>query len=753
MADESIIRDFTTEQLAYLYDLVIEENNYENAVYLSESERSQLEDILNTFYAGDNTLSSAQDQMGYLVDLNTQAGQKLIEIWQQVGGIDQRYQSLFSALKSSMNEYWKAVEKIANMINKDNIMNKQGLAARDLDAIRNIPLDFNSSFQKYSDFCIEDALNQAGITDPQECKDIREFTSNEGYSNAQTVALILAAKTDVDKQALRNLVHYNYAELFATDPTTMSPDMLIVIANHSTILVNSDFPDKWERIQEFANGVSEFTIDENGFLRPNYALEYFNLFQTTLEAQMPGLSTQMLENMEGYDSEGNIIFKEPSYLYEDLQEAIDRMTALGSLWGYGVTQASIAASGNSERFMMDMYPDLEGYKPQLGVYAGFSFSDVTADTNNLLSFNISYLQAMLRGYSDTDPSEYHSLAPEGSDYGQFEGIKAWNSPQMSIKLNKLDGSFDKSIAYINQDLKEIADAKRAATDAYINANISSIVSFAAGKFPGGSEILSALQGFTAIGKELLNWTGDLKALADGTNKLVGLTPEKIKEIETKVGKEGIQRFLTIFSNYKSYQQTLEKLDDDKKKELGNLYNLWFGFQIGTTGTNSLPDGVKKNPYFSDAFPLNWVDYKALFAQEMWDTYGAGVFYPELNTSGGAYAVNNQLTGFSTSSALYTLLKERKFFEDEESPTYQEWINGIEDMSKTEKLAWFGEDPNATLGLGNAITSPGISVSSLTVEQLLDFSEDCSRMATFCNTAGLNVSSPGDAMNSYISKKG
>jgi len=769
MAGENIVRDFTTEQLKYIYDEVIDDP------YGTQYPGIQTVDhtaIVEKFYGVDyaSILGAASGERDSFKERNNIMAQNLIKTWEDVGTIDTRYQGLFSKLKSTMQEYLKAVNQIAEMIDTNKRDTNLGIwSPNAIDTMSNITDNFNKKMQDYNDACVNDALDKMGITNPDERQDIKDFTQSNGYSTQQTVELIIAAQTELDKKALIHLVRYEFSELFAINPDNISPDMLAVIGNYPTILVVSDAPDKWNKITDFANGISEYSLDKNGELRPNYALDYFTYFQTILEAQLPALNALMLPNMEGYDEQGNIIYAEPASDYVALAQKIDDMTALCALWGFGANQAAIDASGNGDKFLSDMFPldGINGYNVAQGRYAGFSFSNVTPDSENVLKFDIEYLQAMLRPIypnSPNDRTNYIDYDKSVAPYGTYDGIKPWKSPQAPIKLNKISSGFDKAGDYIDDSLKQIEDARRKANDKYIAANISSIISFASSAIPGGSKILDSLKELTKIGKEVMNFTdgkGDWYALGDGITGGVSNAAGYIPE-DHKTSSDTIKTFMSLLSNYAVYQQELKKLDKDKQDKLDDLCNLWFGFRININGTNDLPIDAANGMYFSNSFPLGWSDYKTLFAQKMWNQNGAGAFYPNLNSGLGANNEQNLLTGFNKNSALYQLLKDREKFKDPKSPTPEEWLKGVDSMQPIEKLAWFGEDPSKSLGIkpempnfrqppyiGNTIVPPGKSVSTLTPEELLEFSNACNKIKTSCGSANINVDSPGQAMNNYV----
>lgn len=719
MADENIIRDFTTEQLAYLYDLVIDDvdGSTQAESRLSGTDLSRYEEIIGTYYSTDEYQEncSSWTVQDHLIEINNNSAQNLVSIWEQVGEIDSRYRSLFSSLKSCMIQYWMAVDEIAAMIDVNNIKAGRGLGLNDTDALRNsiqgITSSFDKTFQQYTDACVKKALDTMNITNPDERQQILDFTKNNKYSPQQAVALVLAAKTELDKQQLMNLVNGKYGEIAKVDPYSLSPEMLQAIGDYSNLLAIND---NWDEITKFTNGFGSAEYDGTGMFddtAKKYSQEYFAIFSANLSEQYKILgytSGEGIANIEWVQNEDGSYtkvysFNEPKDLNEKIFNNSQKLLSLSSLWDFALIQ-----SIEGQEFLDSEYRKNEQLRAALngGVYfspkyVGFSIGDLSYDGTNGLSFKVKYQDCGNASVFGGAPS------PHYQEYTPSNPL---------INLNIYMSTAEKGMINANKTLQEITRQLEKASDKLLSSTISAGINFAASFVPGGSMgYAAALTLVNVINDAISNGKDPAKTIKEYLGISKGMESGSLKDNFTHAGAfaGAISSILSAYSNY-------DKLTKDQQKSLDDFYSMWFG--VGGKAT-----GYQAGESYSAPLGLsNMISPEKVYAMKKWNAEGISALLPYTN-AGNISAEKLFSLDPTQNSAIYNYLLNKNINPALlDSP--DKILSYLKNLKDHEKILWFGENPKVTMPDGTIVDipleDPNSSLATINKEDILKFNSTC-----------------------------
>lgn len=685
MAD--IIRDFTREMLETLKRQIDDDTEF--TLNTINAQTSYGERVLG------NTTQAQQAVVANRINIlaqNAKAKKDLDKVWQEVAAIDASYQIQFDALNEYMRAYYKAVGEIADCVSEKSLAKGGGLYSDPSvfnDTVSSIKNNLAQAKADFDNALLEEALKKAGYTEdqwPAIKKQLSDFSDTYGYTYDQALALVHSVNTESDKKIFELLLEGKYSEMFRINPEGVSANMLSAISNHANQLMVTD---KLDEVTKFFNAISSTSLNEDGELYPNYALEYFSYMKADLEIQMAIYCAILGENMS-YDRAGNKVWPEPQDEYIKMAANYEKLQNLSSLWDYGTFMAGM---GNDGLIRAAIFQD--GEQTDIGEYAGFTIDDIRIGGSGTITFNFNYMQYIKKDSLDPfSPMALQSLS---------------NGDQKT--LEQLFNNDAINSAALQEALRNIEKAKQAASAKRALANIDSVLSFGANFIPFPlKEAATALLNATGEALKYLN-NNKGASLQDAVSNIPDLLPSPYKDL----GKLA----LGILGNNATYNKESEKLDATGKKTLQQLYDTWFG-----RGTKfSLPILDDKGKTIKAYVSSGAIDYEVYYYQKQWSQNGVSYF---LNEDGKPMKYNdpqNSITGFNQNSALYNYLLENGDGFNKDNPSPEDWINAVNGMSDEEKLAWFGKDPSGNLGLAaNTITPPAKGVEDLTPSDIQAFDD-------------------------------
>lgn len=694
---ENIERDFTTAQLEYLYEL-LDERIPIASIFLSESESKKYNDVLDTYYAGIEGVNSYEQCYGGIEELftkNGDAARNLISIWNTIGDIDARYQTLFSAHRECMKEYRIVVENIAEMINIDNVKDGwlgQGDSKEAIANIKGITANFNKASENLKLKSINDALDFMGITDPEERQSIIDFTKNNNYSTQQAVSLVLAAKTAVDREQLQRLINKQYGEIAKIDPFTMSPEMLQAISDYAALLAvtATDENKNWEEITDFFNGFSSgepWGPDPNSYYK-KYTSEYFMFFQEGISSSYSALSLAVASGIANSDGD-YYVWKEPKDDYMALKDSLDNLTSLSSLFGFGAAYPLKAQS------IIDQ--DREG---QVFVtYGGFTISDLTINKPYTTNFNISNQVLVVKG---TDPFSGETL------YDLVDYVPK----DSSFKLEPTKDAATIALGLTNEEIKSLQEQMDGIVDKYALSTVISGIGLFASFVPASSVAKPFVDGYLKAVDVYKKGVVDGKSpteIAEAMNKF--LPSSDVKGVYSS-GFSVLNNLLGIAEEYKD-------LKDNEQKQVDNIYAMWFGM-----GNNGFYGGGSMF-YLSDI-----VYYNQMYAQTLLNQNGVSSLVGYMGQNNDGVTITQDIAiGLHEGSALYNYLDKLRY-DDEYLNTPADMIAvANRAMNDVEKLVWFGADRTGEYA-GIVLDDPQTSLTNLqSVDDILKFDTACTNIGS------------------------
>lgn len=697
MAGENIIRDFTTEQLKYIYDEVIDNPLAFTYAGVQPSTLATVDHtaIVEKFYGVEyaSILGAASGERDSLRERNNTMAQNLIKTWEDVGTIDTRYKGLFSTLKSTMQEYLNAVDQIAEMINVNNEASALGIwAPNAASAMDNITDGFNKKMQEYYDACVNDALNKMEITDPDERQKIKDFIKDNNFENDYALSLILSAQTIDDKKVLLYLAEKNYSEIFKINPDKLSADMLQNLSDYANILAIND---KWDEIKDFVNAITEAEQSEYGLDGKKYASEYLAYMEVALSRQLGVYNEYLRQQMLGYNADGSINWKSNSVENNLLAENIVKLNALDAFWQTAMYLQTTFDQVNNYYYGQTAFRGI-GTK-------GISFDTLSFDTDSeQLNFNFAYqVEYKLKGLNRSSATRRN----EGYNATRVTGQEVSNA--MGIATGQ----------YMNA-LTSIQSQRAKAWDKLNTANGAAGLSFVSSLIPGGTAgrtvLKTCLKAAQQIYVQLGSGSKNYEKIAFESKNLI---PQDAKEARAVT--EGL---LSIVGNIFDYTNTMKSLNVKETEENKKYMEFWFGSRTNLT-FNSSDKNFKINGNGFSA--LSSTNYKVLYAQDKWSQQGILGLLGNKTLADGATPVGyKNVYGFDENSLLYkyidTKYKSQLYtLETNKDGSWVDFINN--NFSDVEKLLWFGSNPSNTIN--RPVDPPSIGFQDInTSEQMEDFSQ-------------------------------
>lgn len=385
-----IIRDFTAEMKETLKDILQEIDGYiaepENGSNIdTEWGREIIENRFRDIYDGLN------EEVAVLAVQNYQTRLDVDAIWAEVSALDSSYAGEFSALREFMTKYKTAVFELSQMLDADRIAAGEGLSKAPQFFSREMELlweDFEAEKAVFQEARMDAALDRAGITDETERAQIKEdikSMADKGYSFEEQIALLHAAKSSDDFNALHALATGSYKEIFAQDPEAYSTGMQGQLYYYSYKL---GMAGNYAELEIYVNAVIDFsglegsdTSSYNAVQKhKNRATKYLQLFAACAvshaDAEAYGLAAEL--------SVGAITPEEA----KEREKAWYRLAGIAALW-HSLYDYSKRNKAYPTAPVTDADGNLVSADMNMGV-AGFRISGLGDENANAygLSFNL-----------------------------------------------------------------------------------------------------------------------------------------------------------------------------------------------------------------------------------------------------------------------------------------------------------------------------------------------------------------------------